>query len=66
MQIGIFLPEDSGKLTSYAAEDMTLGNIIKGHNVQNDGIFSYKNEIKITNEFFDTEKNEVSGSGILA
>lgn len=45
---------------------MTLGNIIKGHNVQNDGSFSYKNEIKITNEFFDTEKNEVSGSGILA
>lgn len=60
-----FYAEDSGKLTSYAAENMTLDDIIKGHNVQDSGSFSYKNKIRITDKSFGTGKNEVSGSGIL-
>ena len=60
-----FYAEDSGKLTSYAAENMTLDDIIKGHNVQDSGSFSYKNKIRITDKSFGTGENEVSGSGIL-
>ena len=44
---------------------MTLDDIIKGHNVQDSGSFSYKNKIRITDKSFGTEENEVSGSGIL-